>query len=342
MPKHLLTTHTMLASSTLVLWSALEANDYDATGIFIQAGLDPAKLKDQDARYTAGPVTRLHELAIEITGDPCFMLKLANFWHPSHLHALGYGWLASNSLKDAFNRLIRYYDIAAISPEEVHLDKGSTGYLFEVEIPADMQLMHDAEEDAMMVLLIAMCRMSAGASFRPLRVRLRRSEPPCVEEFNNYFGVRVEFSTNELSVLLSTSVMEADLPTANTSMARACDHIIDDYLARLDQAHVVNQVRAHLVQSMPAGKVNEHDIANALHMSVRSLQRKLKQEGSSFKEVLDNTRRELALSYIKEKHTSINEITYLLGYSDPANFSRAFKRWTGMSPTAGRVRGHNA
>ena len=130
MPHHLFTTPSMLASSTLVLWNALEAHDYDARDIFIRAGLDPAKLKDQDARYKADSITRLHELVIEVTGDPCFMLKLANFWHPSHLHALGYGWLASGSLKDAFNRLIRYYDIAAISAENVRIGKDHNGYLF--------------------------------------------------------------------------------------------------------------------------------------------------------------------------------------------------------------------
>lgn len=337
MPNHLLTTPTMLASSTLVLWNALDAYDYDAKGVFVRAGLDPGKLKDQDARYTADSITRLHELTIEVTGDPCFMLKLANFWHPSHLHALGYGWLASGSLKDAFNRLIRYYDIAAISAERVYLNKLKAGYLFVIDMPEDMHPLHETEDDALMVLLVAMCRMSVGASFQPLRVRMRRPAPPCVQEFDAYFGAPVEFSTDELSLLLPKSTVEAELPTANTSVARACDHIIDEYLARLDQANVVNQVRVHLVESMPSGKVNEHDIASNLHMSVRSLQRKLKQEDSSFKQILDNTRRELALSYIKEKHTSINEITYLLGYSDPANFSRAFKRWTGMSPSVGRT-----
>ena len=118
-------------------------------------------------------------------------------------------------------------------------------------------------------------------------------------------------------------------------MARACDHIIDEYLARLDRAHVINHVRAHLVESMPSGRVKEMDTAQRLNMSVRTLQRKLKQEDTTFKKVLDETRRELSLSYIKDKHTPIKEITYLLGYSDPANFSRAFKRWTGMSPSAG-------
>jgi AraC-like DNA-binding protein len=335
MPNHLLTTPTILASSTLVLWNALQAHGYDANDIFIRAGLDQATLKDQDARFSAKSITRLHELTIEITGDSCFMLRLARFWHPSHLHALGYGWLASASLLDAFKRLIRYYDIASISMEQVGLERNDEGYLFAINMPDDMHPLHETEDESLMVLLVAMCRMSAGDSFKPLRVRLRRSRPSCASDFDAYFGTPVEFSSDELSLLLPAAETEAELSTANTTMARACDHIIDEYLARLDHTHVVNRVRAHLVESMPSGRVRENDTAQSLNMSVRSLQRKLKQEDTTFKDVLDETRRELSLSYIKDKHTSIKEITYLLGYSDPANFSRAFKRWTGMSPSAG-------
>lgn len=336
MSRHLLTTPTILASSTLVLWNALEANGYDAEAIFVAAGLDPAKLKDEDARYTAHAVTRLHEQTIYVTGDPCFMLKLAGFWHPSHLHALGYGWLASSSLLEAFRRLVRYYDIASISAERASLEQLESGYLFTIENPIDTHVMHETEEDSLVVLVVAVCRMSAGPTFNPIRVRLRRPRPPCAAEFGKYFGAEVEFSADELSLLLPKAEMEMELPTANTTLARACDHIIDEYLARLDSTHIVNHVRAHLVESMPSGRVQEEATARALHMSVRSLQRKLKQEGITFKQVLDETRRQLSMSYIKDKHTTINEITYLLGYSDPANFSRAFKRWTGMSPSAVR------
>jgi len=71
-------------------------------------------------------------------------------------------------------------------------------------------------------------------------------------------------------------------------------------------------------------------------MSLRSLQRRLNDEGTSYKDLLDETRRELASHYMAESHRSINEITYLLGFSEPSNFSRAFRRWTGCSPSAYR------
>ena len=84
----------MLASSTLVAWNALRAHGHDPEPVFLQAGLDLEKLRDEEARHTVDSVTRLHEAIIAATGDQCFMLKLAGHRHPSHLHALGYGWLA--------------------------------------------------------------------------------------------------------------------------------------------------------------------------------------------------------------------------------------------------------
>ena len=89
---------------------------------------------------------------------------------------------------------------------------------------------------------------------------------------------------------------------------------------------------------MPSGRVHEDDIAKLMRIGTSELQHKLKSKATTFKAVLDATRKELALSYVKDRHTTVNEITYLLGYSDPANFSRAYRRWTGVSPTEARAR----
>jgi AraC-like DNA-binding protein len=92
-----------------------------------------------------------------------------------------------------------------------------------------------------------------------------------------------------------------------------------------------------LIEKLPAGTPSEGDIARALNLSVRSLQRRLGDEHTTFKQLLDDTRRELALQYIRDPSVTITEMTYLLGYAEPANFSRAFKRWTGSSPSAVRA-----
>ena len=333
-----LTVPSMLASSILIAWNALTANGFDADAVFAQAGMDPARLADSDARYSATSITRLHEVIVKVTGDPLFMLKLAEFWHPSHLHALGYGWLASTSLKDAFQRLVRYYDIVAIKAEQVSFKQTGEGYLFEAVLPSDFHPVHESEGDSILSVLVAMCRISRGDAFTPLLVRLSRPEPTSAVDYYRFFRSKVEFGCNEWSMLLSVSDVEAELPTGNTTLARACDHIIDTYLATLDQNHVVNQVRLKIVESMPSGRVHEDDIAKLMRIGTSELQHKLKSKATTFKAVLDATRKELALSYVKDRHTTVNEITYLLGYSDPANFSRAYRRWTGVSPTEARAR----
>jgi AraC-like DNA-binding protein len=92
-------------------------------------------------------------------------------------------------------------------------------------------------------------------------------------------------------------------------------------------------VRSKLIERLPDGNIGEEEIASALNLSLRSLQRKLKAQDVSFKQLLDDTRRDLGLQYVRNPHHSLIEIAFLLGFAEPGNFTRAFKRWYGMSPS---------
>ena len=107
------------------------------------------------------------------------------------------------------------------------------------------------------------------------------------------------------------------------------DQTVIDYLARFDRENITMQVRSKIIEQLPEGRPSQGDIAVKLNTSLRSLQRRLRDQDTSFKELLSNTQQELALSYIRDSSRSIGEITYLLGFSEPSNFTRAFKRWTG-------------
>jgi len=127
------------------------------------------------------------------------------------------------------------------------------------------------------------------------------------------------------------------LPTGNADMLRASDKIITDYLAHLRRNDIAVQVKSKLIESLSAGQPTQESIATALNMSTRNLQRRLHLEGTSFKMLLDEIRKDLSQQYIKNSNLSINEITFMLGFSEPANFTRAFKRWTGHSPSEYRL-----
>jgi AraC-like DNA-binding protein len=327
--------YTVLATSALSIWRALESYGIEPADMFRRAGLDPNKLYDPNARYRDARIYKLWQLAVQATRDPYIGLKVASLWHPSTAHALGYAWLASATLKDALERTVRYFRIMN-DKEQLTLEESDEEFRLIIENPVADYPTAPEDLDASFAVLIHLCRMCHGDSFEPLRITMRRPEPPDPAPFAEHFRAPIQYSGNENSVCFDKADAQVALPTANAEVARANEKIVQDYLARFDRSSVAMQVRARLTEQLSSGHATQDSVADALHMSLRSLQRRLRNEGTSYKDLLDETRRELAAHYMAESHLSINEITYLLGFSEPSNFSRAFRRWTGRSPSAYR------
>jgi AraC-like DNA-binding protein len=327
--------YTSLASSTLQVWRALESYGVDPAPLFEQAGLDPRKLYDPNARYLETRLNKLWQSALEATKDPYIGLRVASFWHPSAAHALGYAWLASATLKDALERTVRYFRLIT-DKERLTLTESDEDFRLIIENPVTDCPTAPEDLDASFAALVRLCRMCYGESFNPLRITMGRPALPDPKPFAEHFRAPIQYSGNENSVCFGKVEATTILPTANAEVARANEQIVQEYLARFDRSSVAMQVRARLTEQLSSGHANQESVAHALHMSLRSLQRRLNDEGTSYKDLLDETRRELASHYMAESHRSINEITYLLGFSEPSNFSRAFRRWTGCSPSAYR------
>lgn len=328
--------YTILAASALSLWRALESYGVDPGVMFRRAGLDPDKLHDPNARYRDSNLFKLWQLALEATKDPYIGFKVASCWHPSEAHALGYAWLASSTLKDALERTVRYIRVMS-DKEQMTLEETDEEFRLVIDNPVADYPTAAEDLDATFAVVVQLCRMCLGESFNPLRITMRRPEPPDPGPFAEHFRAPIQYSGNEDSLCFDKADALAALPTANAEVARANEKIVQDYLARFDRSSVAMQVRAKLTEQLSSGHVSQESVADGLHMSLRSLQRRLKNERTSYKQLLDETRRELAAHYMAESHVSINEITYLLGFSEPSNFSRAFRRWTGKSPSAYRA-----
>jgi AraC-like DNA-binding protein len=326
---------TTIASWAVVIWRALEARGVNPRPVFERAGLDATRLHDANTRFPISAMTRAWEGAVEATSDPCFGLRAGQFVHPTTFHALGYAWYASHSLREALARFVRYTRMV------------STGIAVRlVEVAGEVELTlapstsairpSMAAGDAGMVALVMLCRASCGEQFHPLRVRFVRPRPACADDFDAFFRAPVAYAAPDNAVVFDAAVLDLPLPTANTELATASEQVIVDYLAHLDRTEIAMQVKARLIEMLPSGRVSARQVAEALHLSVRSLQRKLAEKGASFAQLLEDTRRELARQYVGNSRLSVGEITYLLGFSDPANFTRAFRRWTGQSPSAFR------
>ncbi len=313
----------------------MESYGYDSRVVFHQVGLDADKLYDPNARYSYSKMVRLWDLAIGKTKDPCLGLKVAQFWHPTTVHALGYSWLASSCLKDAFMRASRYGRILNTSVR-LRLTETSSSYYFIIDDSRLSPPLRDETMDATLAIFMIMCRVSYGSDVAPRRVLMRRTSPQCSNEFVRFFRAPITFAASTNGFVFDRELLNTRLPTANERLALANDKIVMEYLTDLDQTDIAMRVKNTIIDKLSSGEFGEETIADAFSTSLRSLQRKLHDAGTSYKQLLDETRRELAEQYIQNSQLKVNEITFLLGFSEPSSFSRAFKRWKGISPTSYR------
>ena len=323
---------TTISSWALLLAKALDHLGYSSESVFNAAGLDPKKLKDANARYSVQQMQRLWRTAVDLTGDPMFGIRVAGYWHPTTFHALGYSWMASGSLKEAMERAARYSKVVS-DLVQLTFEYVNGAYKFNIGVLAENYNPVPESVDAAAAVFVHMTRLVYGDEINPILVTLPRKKPTTAKEFSEFFNAPIEYEALDTALFFIDAQIEKSLPTGNVELAHANDKIVKDYLSHLDRTHVAMQVKSKIVDLLSSGMVTEQDMANALNLSLRSLQRKLREEGTSYKEILEETRRDLATKYIQNSRLSISEISFLLGFSEISNFSRAFKRWNGRAPS---------
>ena len=325
---------TALTSWAKAIRKALDASGIDSASLFAEAGLDVAALEDPNARYPVQATTRLWQLAVTATGDDAFGLTVARHVSQTTFHALGYSLMASSTLREAFERMLRYFRLVT--------DGG--GLAFELDddryrltlLPTDAQPAPQAI-DAFALLFVQLCRVLHQRDFAPLAIALRRPEPRNRSAFERHFRAPLQFGAAHNALWFDRLIFEQKLEGANPELARHNDEIVVRHLAQMPQQNLQLRVHAALIAQLSLGEPSQEKVAESLHMSLRNFQRKLLDEGTSYTELLNDTRRTLALSYLRNPAYSLSEITYLLGFAEASSFNRAFKRWTGLSPSAYRA-----
>ncbi len=325
---------TKKASLLLILWNILKSYKIDPEPLFREAALDPAVMRQSGGRYRIDNIDRLWRKAAEVIDDPCFGLKAAEVWHPSNLGALGYAMLTSNTLQTSLERLVRYLDF--LSDEAVmELDQTEEGLRLALVL-SQRNVDQPEQNDAALAHILSMCRMNYIEDLAPVLVTLVHPKPSCSARFFEFFRSPVLFEAPTYSFTLPTEAMDKILPGSLPQLAELNDQIMIEYLAKLDQDHIIAKAKATIIDQLPSGSVADETVAKALYMSSRKLQRQLNIAGTTFNTLLNEVRRDLAQRYLRERKTSMTEIAFLLGFSESSAFSRAFKRWTGVSPTTFR------
>lgn len=327
---------TTLAATATAIAEAVEALGGDPKRPFQRAGLDVDEMQKPGARYPFRAMIRLWEEARVETGDPCIGLFAARRLKPQALHALGLSWLTSSSLLNGLQRMVRYSRIAntallfRLVPDGEQLRIVTEYHAGELRAPPEAV-------DAVMAFIVKMGRLMTDKNFAPLLVTFEHADNGHIDQYIDMFQAPVFCARSENALYFDAETLAQPIPAGNEELAAETDRITERYLATLDPERVQDRVRKILLALLPSGDVDQEAVARTLHRSVSSLQRQLKAEGASYRQILDETRVTLAQQFVRERRYSLGQIAYLLGFSDQANFSRAFKRWTGMAPTAFRA-----
>jgi AraC-like DNA-binding protein len=315
---------------------ALHHRGIDSASVLSRAGLGETPRNDPLNRLSVSQVSRLFRISVEETGDPYFGLTVARFIHASNIHALGYALMASRTLWDFCLRLQRYF---AIVSQAALMRTERTGAWVALRFRLQADLCGETE-DAFFAFTLRFMRLLYGKPLAPVRVDFHHNCPaqgagPYAQEL----GVTPQFGCAEGALVFAAAAMDEPLAGACPDLAQFNDRIAADCLVRLNRHDVVARVRAAIVEGLPTGACNRANIARELGFSQSALQLRLAERGTTFHALVEETRFELSLGYLSQPALSITEIAFLLGFADTSNFSRAFKRWHGISPRGHRETG---
>lgn len=325
---------TIMSGYGLMIARALEQRGVDSRRVMADAGIDESLRNDPLMRLPLSTITRMYRAAVDATGDAYFGLAVANVASPSTLHALGHGLMASSTLADFCSRVQRYFGLVSQSAK-VEMEPHADGVHFRSVPLPDVCL---ETQDAWLGMMFRMMTQLYGGDIGLVAVEFAHAAPAGGDgPYVAFFGAPVRFDGTAATLVLPARAMNVPLQGACPELAQLNDNLAAKYLAKLDRVDVVANVRASIVELLPSGECSKGRVAASLFTSSTTLQQRLADRGTSFHELLNDIRRELACSYLRGSAMSVTEITFLLGFTDVSNFTRAFKRWTGTSPT--RFRG---
>lgn len=331
---------TALSGYVLAMAHAIAEAGLDYEELMAQAQIDHSKLQHFGYRYSQEKVTELWGLAVARTGDQNFGLKVAKHLRPSSFHVVGQAMLCSDTLRSAAKRFARFAKLVSDSAVVNFTEKETTCEL-SISLETGGSLPLYQAFDTVLAGFLEYCRWIVHQDFSPAYVTFSHSLTGDPSEYEQFFQCPVHFDCDENLMVLRNEDMDQAIPGANEELASLLDELASRYLSDRMQGRFTRKVREVLLVKLPNGEPSRSETAQSLAMTERTLARRLTEENTTFYEILKNLREEQSYAYLKHTEMNIEEIAYLLGFSDRGTFSRAFKSWTGKRPTEWRAEQQN-
>jgi len=308
-----------------------EAEGASRSWILEYAGVTQETLDDPDAWLEYEQFHRLISGVLQASGDPALGIRLGSQLRVTAHGLLGYAAMSSASFDEALDLVVRFAQtrVPVLSMNRSEVDGAE---ILGIEEAAVLGEIREPLLELTVAALHAIARFLIDDRFECRELRFAYEEPEHVDRYREFFDCPLVFSADVTEMRFDSRLLRVPLPLADEGAKRqAAQRCEEELAAMLDGADLEQRIRAKLLK-VEAGVPGLDETAAMLGMSARTLRRRLREAGTSYQKILDSVRSDLATQYLRTTRLTVYQIADRLGYSDQANFGRAFKRWTGRSP----------
>jgi AraC-like DNA-binding protein len=317
-------------------YARLAARYPGALATMSKIGLGPAEYANPDTRLALADAIELLNASIESSGDPALGLHAGELIESGDFDVLEYAARSCTTLREGIGCIGRYVRLLSDAAEvSVVESRGVASIRYRLDDPL---VVPPAANDFVVSLLFRTMRRDTAIDDLAMEIQFAHDPTVYLGEYARVFGTKVTFKAPFNAILLRPERLEAPLRRANPRVSAAFELQVRHLMEKLQENRTVRgRVREIVFAELSRGNLTMDIVARKLGMSVATLRRRLEEEGTRFSEIVEALREELARQYLREKNHATSEVAFLLGFADVVSFHKAFKRWTGQTPTEFRA-----
>ena len=316
-------------------YARLAARYPGALATMSKIGLGPADYANPDTRLALDDAIELLNASLQASGDPALGLRAGELIEPGDFDVLEYAAQSCTTLREAIACVSRYVRLLSDVAEFSLVESGATATLrlrIEASVPA-------AANDFVVALFVTKARRDTAIQDLVAEVQFAHAPTSYLAEYSRVFGTKVTFAAPCNAIVMRRERLDTPMQRANPRVSAAFELQVRHLLEKLQANRTMRgRVREIVFAELSRGSITMESVARKLAMSVATLRRRLDEEDIRFSEIVETLREELARQYLREKSHATSEIAFLLGFADVISFHKAFKRWTGQTPTEFRAR----
>jgi AraC-like DNA-binding protein len=332
-------TQTTLATIPRLLNQVLSIYGVEPAPVFEQAGISLTDINTRDARIAMNKMSALWQCCVNATNNEELGLVAASLFQPTYLKGIGLAWMASANLEEGLHRFVKNSQLVNTAMQIELVEQGDELIIkYQTSLPPEIRVKtHRCAIELGIGFFLKMFRLAAGKTIPATGVYFTFSTKQGMSAYQDYFQCPVHSNHDFNAISFSKSLLKELLPTHDPELVELNEMVVQKYISSIDNGLTSKKVISVINKLLPSGCPTEEIVAFTLHMSKRTLQRKLSAEDNSFVYLLTSVRMALAKTQLTLDNLSVTEIAYQLGYSSPSTFARAFKKQNQLSPLEYRV-----